>query len=73
MTALEDHILNQRPVKAPYPAYVALFDRGQKTTPTSDATCGILSARVAHCESGAYNELITAKYAIIVDSLDIEY
>ncbi len=34
--------------------------------------CGILSARVAHCESGAYNELITTWYVIIVTSLDIE-
>jgi hypothetical protein len=34
--------------------------------------CGILSARVAHCESGAYNELITTEYDIIAASFDIE-
>ena len=34
--------------------------------------CGILSARVARCESGAYNEFITTEYAIIGASFDIE-
>ena len=33
---------------------------------------GILSARVAHCESCAYNELITTEYATIAASFDIE-
>ena len=54
MTALEDPALNKRSVKAPYPTYVALFNRGQTTTPTS----GICTYRMSSLLTAKYTELL---------------